>query len=199
MSFEGLKLCYVFSCFVLGLIVLSPTLVMVISFPGGERFSEFWVLGSNRMAENYPFNVSMNEVYNVYLGIGNHMGDLEYYMVYVKFRNQTEPLPDSVNGTPSVLGPLFEYRVFLGDDENWEKEVLFSFEGVSFEGNVCRVSKLVIDGYALDVDKVAVWDEKSGGFYCQLFFELWLYDAAVSSFQYHNRFVGIWLNMTRNL
>ena len=196
MSFDDFKLIYVFTCFGLGLIILSPTLAMVVRFPSGERFSEVWVLGSGRMAEDYPFNVKAHEVYKVYLGVANHIGGLEYYRVYVKFRNQTEPLPDAVNGTPSVLDPIFEYRMFLRDSEVWEKEILFSFESVSFEGNSCRVSSLAVDGYVLNVDKSAVWDEENSGFYCQLFFELWIYNAAVSDFQYQNRFVGLRLNMT---
>lgn len=196
MSFEDFRLLYVLSCFGLGLIILSPTLAIVIRLPGGERFSELWILGSEGMAEDYPFNVKENGVYKVYLGIGNHMGGLEYYRVYLKFRNQTEPLPDALNGTPSVLDPLLEYRVFLRDNEVWEREVLFSFEGVSFEGNFCRVSSLVVDGCVLNADKSAVWDEENHGFYFQLFFELWIYNATVSDFQYHNRFVWIWLNMT---
>jgi len=130
------------------------------------------------------------------LGVGNHMGGLEYYSVYVKFRNQSEPLPDSVNAVPSVLEPVFEYSVFLRDNATWEKEILFSFDGVSFKGNVSKVSRVLIDGYAVDVDKVAVWDEANTGFYYQLFFELWIYNVTTSSFQFHNRFVGFWLNMT---
>jgi hypothetical protein len=42
-----------------------------------------------------------------------------------------------------------------------------------------------------------MWDSESHGFLFQLFFELWLYDLASQGFQYHNRFVGVWLNMTR--
>lgn len=198
MSFEDFKLFYLLSCFGLGLIILSPTLALVIRLPGGERFSELWILGPGRMAEDYPFNVVEGEAYRVYLGVGDHMGGLEYYRVYVKLRNQTEPLPDSFNGTPSALDPVFEYRVFLRDAEAWEKEVSFSFGGVSFEGNFCRISRLVVDGYALNVDKNAVWDEENNGFYFQLFFELWLYNATGACPQFHNRFVGIWLNMTRN-
>jgi len=53
------------------------------------------------------------------------MGGLEHYKVYVKFRNQTEPLPDAFNGTPSALDPLVEYCAFLRDNEAWEKEVSF--------------------------------------------------------------------------
>lgn len=196
MSLDDVKSLYVLSCFVLCLIILSPTFAVFLFFPSGERFSELWVLGSGHMAEDYPFDVEAGGVYRIYLGIGNRMGDLRYYRVYVKFRNQTEALPDVSNGMPSVLDPVFEYRLFLRDSETWEREVLFSFEGVSFEGNVCRVSGLVVGGCALSVDKYVLWDEVNRGFYFQLFFELWLYDASVSDFRYHDRFVGIWLNMT---
>ena len=84
MTFEDLKVSYIISCLVLGLIILSPTLAMVIRFPSVESFSELWILGPNRMAENYPFNVSENEVYSIYLGVGNHIGSSAYYVVYVK-------------------------------------------------------------------------------------------------------------------
>jgi len=199
MSFDDFKLFYVLACVSLGLIILSPTLAMVIRLPAGERFSELWILGSGHMAEDYPFNVKTGETYKVYLGVSDHMGALEYYMVCLKFRNGTESLPDTVNGTPSNLTPILEYRLFLEDNETWEREVSFSFEGVSFEGNMCKVSRIIIDGYSVGVDKVASWDEDEHGFYFQLFFELWIYNTDASKFQYHNRFVGIWLNMTRSL
>jgi len=198
MNLEDFKLLYVLSCIALGFIILSPTLAMVIKLPSGERFSELWILGSDHMAENYPSNVKAQEVYKVYLGIGNHMGSLEYYRVYVKLRNQTEPVPSAVNGTPSTLEPLLEYRTFLSDNETWEKEILFSFEDVSFDGNVSKVSKLVINDCTFKIDKVAMWDEERHGFYYQLFFELWLYNATASGFQFHNRFVWIWLNVTES-
>jgi len=196
LNIEDFKLAYLLSCFCLALIILSPTLAMIIRLPSGEPFTEFWILGPGHMAEDYPFNVTAHEVYRVYLGVSNHMGGLEYYKVFVKFRNQTEPLPDSVNGTPSILNPVFEYRMFLRDGEVWEKEFLFSFDNVSFEGNFCRISNIIVDGYVLNVDKVAFWDEENKGFYFQIFFELWIYNATALDFQFHNRFVGLWLNMT---
>jgi len=196
MSFEDFKLLYIVLCLFLGLIILSPTLALVVRLPSGERFSELWVLGSGGLAEDYPFTIVDGEMYNVSLGVGNHMGGSEYYLVYVKVRNQTEALPDAFNGTPSVLEPDFEYRFFLRDNAVWERKTLFSFKGISFEGNLCRVSSFVVDGHVLDVDKLAVWDEENRGFYLQLFFELWRYDSTTSAFQYHNRFVGLWLNFT---
>jgi len=196
MSIDDLKLLYGIGCLVLGLIILSPTLTMVISLPGGERFSELWILGPEHLAENYPFNIVEGRVYNISLGVANHMGKTEYYVVYVKVRNQTEPLPNSVNGTPSPLNPVFEYRVFIGDSEVWEKEISFSLKEFTFENGSCRVSKLVLGGNSIDIDKVAFWDAENRGFYFQIFFELWIYDSKVMGFQYHNRFVGLWLNAT---
>lgn len=199
MSFEDFKLFYVLLFLGLGFIILSPTLAIVLRLPSGGRFSELWILGPSHMTGDYPFNVLENEVYKVYLGIGNYMSGLEYFKVYVKFRNQTEPLPDAFNGTPSILDPLLQYCVFLRDNETWEREIHFSFEEVSFEGDVCKIPKLVINGCVLNIDKVAVWDEENHGYYCQLFFESWLYNATVSTFRFQNRFVGIWLNMTGNV
>ena len=199
MNLGDAKLVYAFSCVVLSLIILSPTLAMFIPFPSGEQFSELWILGPERMLEGYPFNVSEAESYKVYLGVGNQMGDLGYYRVIVKFRNESEPLPNSTAGVPSSLEPVFEYDVFLRNNETWERELSFSFGDVSFEGDVCRVSKVLIGDYAVDVSKTAVWNETSSMFSYQLFFELWLYNATVSGFQFHNRWVGLWLNMSRQL
>ena len=196
MSIDDVKFLYGLGCFALCLIVVSPSIAMLVSFPGGEPFSELWLLGEGHMAEGYPFNVKENETYRVYLGVGNHMGCLEYYRVYVKFRNQSEPLPDSLNGKPSELSPLFEYGFFVGENGTWETEVVFSFSGVSVDGNISRVSCIIVDGFVFSVDKMAEWDSEGNGYYYQLFFELWLYDVAASSFQFHDRFVGIWLNMT---
>ena len=196
MSVDDVKFLYGLACFALGLIVVSPTVAMFVSLPGGEPFSELWLLGEGHMAEDYPFDVRENETYRVYLGVGNHMGLSEYYRVYVKFRNQSEPLPDVLNGTPSALPPLFEYRLFVRENETWETMVTFSFSGVSVEGNVSHVSGVTVDGSVVFVDKIAAWDSEGNGYYYQLFFELWLYDVASSGFRFHDRFVGLWLNMT---
>ena len=162
----------------------------------GERFSELWVLGSGHMAEDYPFNVRADLSYLVYVGVGIHMGSSMYYNVIVKFRNQSEPLPNATAGTPSLLPPLYEYRVFLEDGETWEASVTFSFSGVSFFDNRSLVEVFKVNELAFSVDKVALWDAENDGYYYQVFIELWIYNVESDSFQYHNRFVGFWLNMT---
>jgi hypothetical protein len=173
------------------LICALPTLSLALHLPTGEKFSELYVLGPAHMAEGYPFNVTADMSYMVYVGVGNHMGSSAYYVVYVKFRNQTEPLPNATTGTPSPQPPLYEYRIVLQDGKSWEGPLAFSLSG-----NQTLVDSLVINGVAFSVNEHADWDSAREGYYYQLFFELWIYNAEVDSIQFHNRYVTLWFNMT---
>jgi len=190
-NLEDYRVVFAVSGLILILVSSAPTLSLVLPFSGGECFSELWILGPNHMAEDYPFNVVNNTVYNVFLGIGNHMGSSAYYMVYVKFRNQSEPLPNATAGTHSPLNATAEYRIFLQGGESWEAPLTFSFLG-----NQSLIQSLIVNNVEFAVNKTALWDGENNGYYYQLFLELWIYDAESDAFQYHNRFVGIWLNMT---
>ena len=191
----------VFAVTVLGLILVAafPTVSMVLPFPRSEeRFSELWLLGPNHMAEGYPFNVRGGELQGpIFVGVCNHMGSSEYYMVYVKFRNQTQPLPNATVSEPSPLSSLYEFEFFLADGETWEAPVSFIVEDVGFEGNSSFVAGISINDRVFAVDLFSSWDSEYEGFYYQLFFELWLYSRDLQVFQFHDRFVGIWLSLTR--
>jgi len=190
-NLEDYRVVFAVSGLILILVASAPTLSLVLPFSGGECFSELWILGPNHMAEDYPFNVVNDTVYNVFLGIGNHMGSSAYYMVYVKFRNQSEPLPNATAGTHSPLNATAEYRIFLQGGESWEAPLTFSFLG-----NQSLIQSLIVNNVEFAVNETALWDGENNGYYYQLFLELWIYDAESDAFQYHNRFVGIWLNMT---
>ena len=197
MNLEEYRVLFLVVTLGLALVAASPVVGLVVPFGGGsERFSEFWLLGPDHMAEGYPFVVGVGEVYSVFVGVGNHMGGSEYYMVYVKFSNGTEFLPDIDGGVASVLSPLYEYRFFVVDGEVWESSVTFGFEGVVVEGEVLSVGDVVINGVSFPVGASAVWDSESGGYFFELFFELWRYDGELDSFRFDDRFVGLWLNMT---
>lgn len=196
MNFAQAKLIYVLLCAGLALIILSPTLFGVVSFPEDEKFSELYVLDSNHMLESIPTNVLADFPYTIYLGVGNHMGNVESYLVYVKLRNQTEASPDSKNGLPSPLPPIFEYRAILGDGETWEKELTFSLEDVFSYGDEIEVSALTMNSCSMEVAKVSVFDDVRKGFFYQLFFELWIYNSATLSFDFHNRSVGLSIMVT---
>jgi hypothetical protein len=178
------------------LLVASPVLGMVARLPSGEKFSELYVLGQGHMAEGYPFNVVEGQNYSVYVGVGNHVGSSAYYVLYVKFRNLNEPLPNATLGVPSSLQPLYEYRVVLEDGKSWEAPLTFSFSEVSFSENRSRIGAMQINGDVFSLDKEALWDQDNNGFYYQLFVELWIYNAALNVFEFNNRFVGLHLNMT---
>ena len=197
MNLEDYRTLFMVATLGLALVAASPALSVVVPFEvGSERFSELWLLGPEHMAEGYPFDVGAGEVYNVFVGVGNHMGCSEYYVVYVKFRNSTQPLPNIGGSVPSSLPPLYEFRFFIGDSETWESLLTFAFQDVSVENDVVSVGDVTINGMAFPVDASADWDSENRGFYFQLFFELWRYDMTMQGFRFHNRFVGIWLNMT---
>jgi len=181
----------------LALVAASPVLGVVVPFGGGsERFSEFWLLDAWNRTEYYPFVVGVGEVYRVFVGVGNHMGGSEYYMVCVKFRNGTGSLPDIDGSVSSSLVPLYEFRFFVGDGMVWKAPVTFGFEDVVVEGDVLFVGDVVVDGVSFPVDASTSWDSENSGFYFRLSFELWRYDVALKSFSFHNRVVGLRLNMT---
>lgn len=199
MNFENMRLLYVFSCIVLGLVILSPSFFVVFPIPEGEGFSELWLLDSNHIIESGIFEVFLNEQYTINLGVNNQMLGLESYIVYVKLLNQSEAFQEIGTGIPVSLKPIFEYRFILSNNETWEETFEFIFENVSFEEDTGRIFNLSINGNDIAMDKILTKDNKSDEFYCQMVFELWTYNSTVSVFQFQNNFVGLWMSMNRQL
>lgn len=198
MSLQEYRVVFVVVTGVLALIVASPALSRLLVLPRTEFFTELWILGPNHRAEDYPFNVSRNRDYSVFLGIGNRLGYCAYYLVEVKFRNLTQSAADSFNRTPSSLPALFNITAFVADEGVWELPLTFSFD-YNYNETVSRVefNGLTLNGVALDMsDYTAAWNPDKMGFFGDLFFELWLYNDTVGGFEYHERFVSLRLNMT---
>jgi uncharacterized membrane protein len=195
-NLEEYRTLFIVATLGLALVAASPGLSLVLPETGSERFSEFWLLGSDHMAEGYPFDVGVSEEYRVFVGVGNHMGDSEYYKVYVKLRDGTGSLPDVDGSVSSSLDPLYEFRFFVGDGEVWEMPVTFGFKDVVVEGDVLSVGNVMINDVTFPVGTSAVWDSEKEGYFLELFFELWRYDVEYDSFRFDDRFVGLWLNMT---
>lgn len=175
----------------------APTIARVVHMQTPDSYSELYILGSGRMANDYPFNVSTDGNYNVTLGVGDHTGSSMYYQVDVMFRNESDSMP---NGTvSSSLHVLYQYNVFLGDGQAWEGTLSFSFPQVVLNGNVnCLVNEMKLNDAKIQLDKTAVWDNDSNGFYYQLLVELWSYNETNDGLLYDGRYVGLWFNMTSN-
>ena len=195
MGLKDYRILFVICALVLAFFAITPTLNMFVPFDVKEQFSELSILGPAHMAKDYPFNVHVNSEESLFVTVGNHMDESVYYMVYVKFRNQTQSFPN--NTLPSSLAPLYEFRVFLLHGEKWEGLIRFKFLEVVRDADTVRVRKMMINNVVFEMDSVSKWDSEYSGFFFQLFFELWLYDMTSWSFEYYERgFVHVWLNMT---
>ncbi len=77
----------------------------------GERFSEFYILGPNGKAENYPRDVKAGAAGTVIAGIVNHEHEAAAYHVLVETDNITIGQADNIT---------------LSDGQKWEKPVNFT-------------------------------------------------------------------------
>lgn len=180
------------------LLFASPALQRFLTLPQTEFFTEFWLLGPGHKAENYPFNITLNHDYPVFLDVKNQLGNRAHYSIHVKFRNQTQPNADSFNGTSCSLPSLYETDFFVGDKETWELPLTLAFD-YSYNGDFSKVtfhSIMFSNIKVLVNEQSASWDPQRSGFFGNLLFELWIYNDTANSFQYHDRFTGLWLNMT---
>ena len=187
----------------LALLVASPALQRLLVYPQKEFFTEMWLLGPEHTGENFPFNISSNSNYNIFLGIGNHLESCAYYSIQVKFRNQTQPSADSFNRTASSLSSLYSITAFVADKETWELPVAFSFDYTYSENpdevalSKVKVNTLMFNGLPLDLEGHSItWDSEREVFFGNLFFELWIYSDATGDFQYHQRYTSLWFNFT---
>lgn len=182
---------------ILVLIVASPGLSRVLVFPRSEFFTEVYLLGPNHLAEDYPFNITEGMNNSIYLGLGNQLGYCAYYQVEVKFRNESMPGPsDSV---ASSLPSLYNITAVVADQAVYEVPLSFSFD-YSVNESVPQVvfNSMTFNNVALDLSGLsAAWNSSRSGCYGNLIFELWIYNATTSPpFQYNQRAVWLWLNMT---
>jgi hypothetical protein len=197
MKIENAKVLFAVIAIVGLLLLSSPLLNILLVFPKSEPFSGFYILGPTHMLGDYPFNIVPGQDYFVYLGLSNHLYSSAYYKVNVKFCGADDQLPNLETGTPSSLPSLYTYRMLLKDGEVSENVLTLSVPQVTFLGKTSYVDSIVINGNLVRVDRSSVWDSNSSAFYYQLFFELWLYDSAISDFRFNNRSVGFWINMTQ--
>jgi hypothetical protein len=203
LDIEEYRVLFLTVTFVSALLVASPALSRLLVFPRTEFFTELWILDPNHMAENYPFNISSNQNYRIYLGIANRLGYCAYYLVQVKFQNESQPAPTSFgsieNRTPSSLSSLYNFSVFVADEDVLEMPITFSFKYYEIFSKI-EVQSLSLNGLPIALNnQIISWNASRNGYYGFLFFELWLYDLSSANFMYHGRFVGLWLNMTTSL
>jgi hypothetical protein len=202
MNLSEYKVLFMVVTAVVALFVASPMLSRVLMYPRTEFFSEMWLFGPNHKAEGYPHNISRGQNYTVFLGIGNQLGFCAYYVVEVKFRNETQSAPSSLgpieNRTPSSLPSLFNITAFVADEQNWELPLAFSFDyEVSLDKSQVIFRNLTLNNEILGLEGYSTaWNSMRTIFFDNLMFELWIYNAQATVLSYHGRFVDLKFNMT---
>jgi hypothetical protein len=179
------------------LLIATPALALFLNPSGEEPYTELYLLGPENLTTNYPQIVTLDQNYSLNVGLTNHLGSLGYYILYIKLRNLTYPLPDIQKGIPSPLPAICEYRFTLADGQNWQTTLNFQFANVTITHDQSLLQKLVINNANINVNKVAAWNSTSNLSNYQLFFELWLYNGQTGSFQFNDRYVGLKMNYTQ--
>jgi uncharacterized membrane protein len=161
-----------------------------------EKYTELFILGSTHEADNYPHKVLPGEIYGIYAAVVNHRDASSYYQLHVKIRSTNDPPSNPLQSESSNLKTITSYSIILSDEEQWEKAISFAFPEFNQTNESVHIQEIVIGDKAFNVDKTFPFDPETGS-KLGLFFELWILDEATSSFQYDNRFVEIWLDISQ--
>jgi uncharacterized membrane protein len=97
---------------VISILLSVTTLFYVIITPKeGEHFTEFYILGPEGKADNYPTNYTLGESGEVIVGVVNHEYMPVNYTLEVRLENKSLPLPEDM------------HQVSLAHNETWEKSL----------------------------------------------------------------------------
>jgi uncharacterized membrane protein len=182
---------------VLALIVATPLIEQYVSAPQTEPITELSVLGPYRNA-TYPYNLTSGESYKLYLTVTNRLGSSADYLLQMKFRNQNQSGPDSFNHTESSLSPIAKYTFTVDNGKSFEfpVNVTFNYEIDQLLPQM-NLNNITVNDATYDMGNLAVpWDSGKNAYLGNLFFELYLYNSTLGDFQYNQRYVSLWVNLS---
>ena len=116
---------------VISILASLGSLAYIIGNPReGEAFTEFYILGPDRMAENYPTNYTLGESGTVVVGITNHEYRTVDYTMEIRLDNHSLNLPEN------------QKYISLDHNVSWEEPVTFT---PPFEGNDLKLEFLLFN------------------------------------------------------
>jgi len=184
---------------VLALFVASPAIQQLVAVPQTTYFTELSIFGAYHNA-TYPYNITVGQSYPLYINVDHHLGSCAYYLIEVKFRNQTQSAPDSFNYTSSDMPSLGNISFCVANNQALELPIDISFQYKLDLNNTDQLDmqNIIVNGFSLSVSPTTTiaWDSQRIGYYGNLFFELWIFNDTANAFQYNQRYVSLWLNMT---
>jgi uncharacterized membrane protein len=97
---------------VFSILLSMGTLTFVVMSPKeGEHFTEFYLLGSEGKADNYPTKYILGESRTIIVGVVNHEYRPVNYTMEIKLENMSLSLPENVK------------HITLAHNETWEKPI----------------------------------------------------------------------------
>lgn len=176
------------------LLVASPALQQILVIPQTYHITELSILGQYNNT-TYPANITVGEIYRLYIDITNQLGACSYYSLEIKFRDQTQSAPDSFAHTASNLPSIVSIPFFVADKATYEILLDISFQYAVNTPNQLNVQEITVNCVPLTVNAVIDRDTTRNGFFGNLFFELCIYNSATQAFEYHQRYISLWLRM----
>lgn len=186
------------------ILIISVTLISVIVFPtlnnlfvadNNKPISEFWLLGPERTAVDYPSTVTSNEEYTIYLGVANQLNEDADYSVRVKLCDSIEQFPNIAMAEPSQLSSIEEFDFSLSDEQTWENKLVFALNYLLIQENVTRLENIAINGATFPVNRNIILDSNQNEYYIVLLFELWCSNGTNNVLQYTNQYLNFNLKL----
>lgn len=135
-------------------------------------FFEIYPLGPEGMAANYPTEVAAGKLIKVWIGVNNHMGRVEYLLVYVKVGANATAIPNDSTLTPSSATPYKQIEYFLMDNQTQTFPVTLTISRPGINYNI--------------MFELWHYNETAGGF------QFHWYDGSVNRVAW----AQIWINVT---
>lgn len=189
----------------IALIVIAETAAFVTTTPGPqERFFQFYVLGSNRVAADYypqnnP-NLRVASSVSWYVDVTNFMGNVQLVEIRLKIGNETTPAPNDTSYAPSSAPELIAFDRFLMNNETWEFPFVWSITNATTTGGSTRILTARINNETYEISNWSATD----GYNFRVIIELWVWQTNTSMFtfgwnsngEYRTAWLQVWFNMT---
>jgi hypothetical protein len=187
------------------LIVIAETAAFVATTPRPqERFFQFYVLGSNRLAAGYyprnNANLHVASQISWYLGVTNSMGNVQLVEVRFKLGNETTNPPNDTSGIPSPAPGLIAFDRFLMDNETWEFPFAWSVTNATTSAGSTRILTVQINNATY---QISGWSA-TNGYNFRMILELWVWQTNTNEFEFgwnsggehRTAWLQLWFNMT---
>ena len=170
--------------FITLLIVFETIVYAATMSQQGEQYFQVYLLGPNRMAEDYypngNSNISQAESVTWYVSVTDLRGLVQFVEIRVKLGNQSLSSPDDLKGTPSPAPVVANFRQFIQDNQTWEIPFVWEISNISSLEGSTRISQLEINNAIYPLQDVSA----NNGQNFRLIFELWTWSEDAASFQF---------------